>query len=107
VHADLRSGLNAVAPLNRFQMDHARSAMRVAFTASLNTRFTSDASRVIDEETHFTHRIPPASTPKWAISSVGSVVLLTRTAQILYSGMFDTGSIAGLVTLLIDRPSGQ
>ena len=45
--------------------------------------------------------------PSCAISSAGASVLLTRTAQILNSGIFDTGSMARTVMLFAERSSGQ
>ena len=107
MHADLRSGLHAVGALNRLQVNHADAAMGVALGAGLHAGLASDAARVIDEESHLAHRMPPASISSCAIASVGASVLLTRTAQILNSGMFDTGSMARMVQLFAERSRGQ
>lgn len=95
MHADLRRSLDAIAPTNRFEVNHRVTAMGVAFFARLYTRLTTNAPRVIDEHCPFVHDFSPFSARR------------TRTAQILYSGIFDTGSIAFIVHRLAALPSGQ
>ena len=104
VHADLRRGLHALAALDGFQMNHRNAAVRVALRAGLHAGLASDAARVVDVECTLAQRIPPASVSSCAIASVGSSVLETRTAQILNSGIFDTGSMARIVRFW---PSGR
>ncbi len=107
VHADLRRGLHAVAPLDRLEMDQRSAAVRVAFLARLHARLAADAARVVDEERELAHRMPPAAGSSAAISSAGAGAFDTRTAQILNSGIFEIGSIARIVQLFADRSSGQ
>ncbi len=82
-------------------------AVRVAFLARLHAGLASDAARVIDEEGQLAHRMPPAAGSSAAMSPAGSAAFETRTAQILNSGIFETGSIARIVQLFADRSSGQ
>jgi hypothetical protein len=51
--------------------------------------------------------MPPAAGSSVAIGSDGADALETRTAQILNSGILETGSIARMVQLFADRSSGQ
>src|SRR5215472_13856511 len=107
MHTDLRGGLNAIPALNGFEMDHRASAMRVALLAGLNASLAPDAPGIIDEEGQLAQRMPPACGSSCAIGSPGGGTLDIRTAQILNSGMFETGSIARMVQLLAERSSGQ
>ena len=91
VHADLRRGLHAVAPLDRLEMDHRAPAVRVALAAGLHARLAADAARVVDEEGELAHRMPPAAGSSPAIAPDGSGAFDTRTAQILNSGIFEIG----------------
>ena len=107
VHADLGRRLHAVAPLDRLEVDHRAAAMCVALLARLHAGLAADAARVVDEERELVHRMPPAAGSSAAMSPAGAGAFETRTAQILNSGIFDTGSIARIVQVFADRSSGQ
>jgi len=51
--------------------------------------------------------MPPAAGSSAAISPEGASAFDTRTAQILNSGIFDTGSIARIVHVFAERSIGQ
>ncbi len=89
VHADDRSGLSGRPAINSFQVNHGPAAMRVAFHAGLNAGLAADAPGLIDEEL------------------VAGHARSTRHAQTLYSGIFEIGSSARLVTRLADFIPGQ
>src|SRR5215469_14433592 len=107
MHTDLWSGLNAVPALNCFEMDHGAAPVGVALLARLNAGLAPDAPGIIDEEGQLAHLMPPASGSSSDIGSPGGWTLDIRTAQILNSGMLETGSIARMVQLLAARSSGQ
>ncbi len=90
MHTHLRGRLHAVFAANRFEVNHGLTFVRVAFFARLDARLAADASRIIDEQGSFAQETLP-----------------TRTAQILYSGIFDTGSSATMVQRFTDFSSGQ
>src|SRR5262249_10209376 len=107
VHADLRRRLHRLAPPDRLQVDHGAAAVRVALLAGLHARLAADAAGIVDEEPRLAHTTPPASGARRAIESSGGETFVTRTAQILYSGIWETGSMARVVQLLAARSSGQ
>src|SRR5947209_8969527 len=71
-----------IGPVNVLQMNHRMAAVRVAFAARGDARLAADAAVRIEEELEV-HR---------------SVAFAMRTAQTLYSGIFDTGSCAPIVS---------
>ena len=71
VHAHLRRGLHAVAPLDRFEVDQRAPAVGVAFLARLHAGLAADAARVVDEEGELAHRMPPAAGSSAAMSPAG------------------------------------
>src|SRR6185503_4469899 len=107
VHADLRRGLHAVMLVEALEMDQRAAAVRVALLACLHAGPAADAARVVDEERQLTQSSPPACGSRRATGSSGRSTRCTRTAQILNSGMFETGSIARMVARLAARSSGQ
>src|SRR5690242_547055 len=110
MHAYLRCSLNTIAAHDGLQVDHGNAAMRIAFLTSLYAGLAADTARVVDEKLHAVravHRTPPACICNSEIASCGAGTLLTRTAQILYSGIFEIGSMARTVILLAARSSGQ
>src|SRR6516165_61483 len=107
MHANLGRRLHAVPALDRFQVNHGDTTVRVALSAGLYARLASDAARVVDVEVALAQRTPPACTSSSAMASCGCCTRVTLTAQILNSGIFDTGSMARIVKLLAERSSGQ
>src|SRR5262249_52511432 len=107
VHAYLGRGLDAVSPLDRFQVDHRSAPVRIALRAGLKACLAPDAARVVDDHRGLVHRSPPASGANPCVASSSSVTLRSRTAQTLYSGIRETGSSARIVQLLAARSSGQ
>lgn len=90
MHAHLRSRLHTVSATYRLQMDHRVTFVRIAFLTRLHARLAADTSRIVNKKRSLAH-----------------VALATRTAQILYSGIFETGSSAGMVHLFTAFSSGQ
>jgi len=107
MHADLGRGLNTVDSLHCFEVYHRPAPMSVAFLAGLDAGFAPDAAGIIDEEGQLAHLMPPASGSSRDIGSSGALTFAILTAQILYSGILEIGSIARIVQLLAARSSGQ
>src|SRR5262245_46320327 len=82
VHADHRDGLHRDRPIDVLQVDHGVPAMRVALAARGDARLAADAAVGVEEELE----VHPSSPRRM------------RTAHTLYSGIFETGSCAAIVS---------
>src|SRR5262249_60944725 len=83
------------------------AAVSAASLAGLDAGFAPDAARIVDEKGQLAHLMPPASGSRRDTGSSGALTFAILTAQILYSGMLEIGSIARIVQLLAARSSGQ
>ena len=109
VHADLRRGLHAVAPLDRLEVDHARRPRCVSHSrAGLHARLAADAARVVDEEGAARSSNASGLAARAARSRrSGAPPCVTRTAQILNSGIFEIGidgANRAVVGRAVERP---
>jgi hypothetical protein len=86
-------------------MDHRMSFVRVALAARLDTRLAANAPIRVDEEVFFSGHVESLPSyccgSRWEMYSGGPAAFRTRTAQTLYSGIFEIGSCAAIVSRLM------
>src|SRR5690606_23751552 len=97
VHAHHRRGLRGGVPVDELEVDQRLSAVGAALLAGLDAGFAADAAALVDDE-HVVadevarhQRLPLSSSvvTRRSCTSTWSPVRSTRTADTLYSGIFD------------------
>src|SRR5262249_7746032 len=100
MHTDDRRRLHRMCAIDVFQMDHRVTSVRVTFAARLHTRLAADAAVGVDEKFHVrrNRHYGPRETYSLPVAQSGGLpAFITRTAQTLYSGIFEIGSCAEIV----------
>src|SRR5262249_20975242 len=96
-----RHGLHGGAPLDVLDVDHRVPLVRLALGARVLAGVAPDAPVRVHKELHLGgHRSPPCCGSSRRAYS-GSSALRRRTAHTLYSGIFEIGSWAEMVTRLM------
>src|SRR5690606_36276841 len=124
VHADHRGGAGVGPAVDELEVDERLAPVGAALLARLHAGLTADAAALVDHEHLVEHQrahevisVPatlgvPAALSVRAVTRLSRIstcpsALATRTADTLYSGIFDIGSSARLVSWLAARSPGQ
>src|SRR5262249_41127186 len=103
VHADDRRRLRRARAIEIVELDHRLAAVRVALRAGLHAGLAADAAARVDEELHdrgLRHRGTYCCGSSSPTHAGGPAARRRRAAQALYSGIFEIGSCAAIVSWL-------